>query len=101
MMEVDNYKIRRMSSFFKTIGDPTRLKILFALGKDEMSVQDISDALGMPQPTISHQLRVLRQEQLVINRRDGRHVFYSIYDDHVHLILAQGIDHVSHTVVEE
>lgn len=98
---MDEYKILRMASFFKTIGEPTRLRILFALGKGDKSVQEIADELSLPQPTISHQLRILRQENLVINRRSGRQIFYSIFDAHVHLILEQGIDHVSHTNREE
>lgn len=94
---MDEYSVMRMASFFKTIGEPTRLRILFALGDVEKSVQEIADELELPQPTISHQLRILRQENLVINRRKGRHIFYSIFDAHVHQILAQGVDHVSHT----
>ncbi len=97
MEEMNEYKIQRMASFFKTIGEPTRLRILFALGSCERPVQDIANELKLPQSTVSHQLRILRQEQFVIGRRSGKRVFYSIYDSHVHLILAQGVDHVTHT----
>lgn len=97
---MNEYKILRMASFFKTIGEPTRLRLLFSLGKEEKSVQNLADELELPQPTVSHQLRILRQERLVIGRRSGKQVFYSIYDSHVHQILEQGIDHVSHTDVE-
>lgn len=93
----EEIKVNRLAAFFKTLGDITRIKILAALQDGEMSVQDIADALGMSQPAISHQLRILRQEQLVINKREGRKIFYSIYDSHVHSILKQGMDHISHT----
>ncbi len=93
---IEEQKIFNMSNLFKVLGEPTRLKILFVLADGEKSVQEIADALDMSQPTISHQLRTLRQERFVINKRKGRKIFYSIYDTHINLILEQGVDHVSH-----
>ncbi len=98
---IEEQQILDMSNLFKVLGEPTRLKILFALVEKELSVQEIADELGMSQPTISHQLRTLRQERFVINRRKGQRIFYSIYDTHVHLILEQGINHVLHDGEED
>lgn len=84
----------RMAELFKTFGDPTRIRILSALARQEMCVCDIADLLGMSQSAISHQLRVLKQMELVKFRREGKTVFYSLADSHVSTILAQGLDHV-------
>lgn len=59
-----------------------------------MCVCDIATLLNMSMSAISHQLRVLKQAQLIKFRRDGRTVFYSLADDHVRTILEQGMDHI-------
>ncbi len=88
-------EVRALADLFKTFGDPTRLRILEALSKQELCVCDIADLLGMTQSAISHQLRVLKQQFLVKARRDGKTVFYSLADTHVSTILAQGLEHVN------
>ena len=75
-------------------GDTTRIKILFALMEQERCVADISEVIGMTQSAVSHQLRTLKQSRLVRARRDGKNVFYSLSDDHVFTVLAQGMTHV-------
>ena len=83
-----------LADFFKVFGDATRLKILYVLLCSEMCVYDISTILGMSQSAISHQLRVLKQMDLVKNRREGKTIFYSLADDHITTILSQGLDHI-------
>ncbi len=83
-----------LAELYKVFGDSTRIKILFALFESEMCVCDIAQLLNMSISAISHQLRVLKQAQLVRFRRDGRTVFYSLADDHVRTILGQGMDHI-------
>ena len=90
-------KFDHMGELFKSFGDPTRLKILFALSRDEMCVCDIAALLGMSQSAISHQLRVLRNVRLVKNNKIGKSVYYSLDDDHVKKIFEQGLEHVEHT----
>ncbi len=85
-----------LAELFKVFGDPTRLKLLAALLGQEMCVCDLSDLLGISQSAVSHQLRLLRASRLVKNRREGKSVFYSLDDDHVATILAQGMEHVRH-----
>ncbi len=87
--------IRAMADLFKTFGDPTRLRILAALFREELCVCDIADRLGMTQSAISHQLRVLKQQELVRFRRDGKTVYYSLADSHVETIFLQGLEHAS------
>lgn len=86
--------ILELSNLFKVFGDPTRIRILYALSAKELCVCDIADILGMTQSAISHQLRVLKQASLVKFRRDGKTVYYSLADSHVETILSQGLDHV-------
>ncbi|PKK94328.1 MAG: transcriptional regulator [Tenericutes bacterium HGW-Tenericutes-6] len=83
-----------MSSLFKVISDPTRIKILYAIEHQALCVCDISLLLNMTQSAISHQLRILRQEGLVSYQKRGKHVFYTLKDEHVHLIFNQAFVHV-------
>ena len=84
-----------LADFFKVLGDSTRIKILYALFSSEMCVQDLTEVLNMNQSAISHQLRILKQTGLVKYRKNGKHVFYSLDDDHVTQIIAQGMNHLS------
>jgi len=87
-------ELQDLGDFFKVFGDVTRLKILYVLLCSEMCVYDISALLGMSQSAISHQLKVLKQMDLVKNRREGKTIFYSLADDHIVTILSQGLDHI-------
>lgn len=84
-----------LAELFKVFGDSTRIKILWALDAAEMCVCDISVLLNMTQSAISHQLRVLKQANLVKSRRDGKIVYYSLDDEHVKHIFDQGLIHIN------
>ncbi|RAK09397.1 ArsR family transcriptional regulator [Halanaerobium saccharolyticum] len=83
-----------LAELFKTMGDPTRIKILYALKERELCVCDLSELLDMSSSAISHQLRVLRNNKLVKYRKEGRSVYYSLDDDHVMCLFGQGLEHV-------
>lgn len=83
-----------LSDLFKIFGDTTRCKILYALFESEMCVCAIAELLGMTQSAISHQLRILKDADLVGKRREGKTVYYFLSDDHVRTIIAQGFDHL-------
>lgn len=83
------------ANFFKVMGDGTRFKILWSLDQHEMCVCDLAATLGMSKSAVSHQLRRLRENKLVTARREGKMVFYTIADDHVHLMLKGCIDHAT------
>ena len=87
-------EIARLSGFFKVFGDDTRLAILSALASGELCVCDIAAVSGVTQSAISHQLRILRDTQLVRYRREGRIVYYSLNDFHIEQILAMGLEHI-------
>ena len=84
-----------LADFFKVFADTTRIKILYVLLETEMCVCDIAQTLDMTQSAISHQLRVLKQMDLVKNRRDGKTIYYSLADNHIVSILNQGMEHIN------
>ena len=83
-----------LADFYKIFGDTTRVKILYALDKSELCVCDISALLGMSVSAVSHQLRTLRESDLVRTKRQGKVIYYSLADDHVKSILECGIEHI-------
>ncbi len=93
-ISIDEEMLFDLAELFKTFSDSTRIRILFALLKKEMAVNDIAELLSMNQSAISHQLRVLKTSGLVKYRRDGKSLIYSLADSHVETILSQGLDHV-------
>lgn len=83
-----------LADFFKVLGDSTRVKIMWALDSEEICVCDLAVLLNMTKSAISHQLRTLRQANLVKFRKEGKIVFYSLTDDHVKDILEKGLEHI-------
>ena len=90
----DAATLARLADAFKTFGDPTRVRILWALSVGEMCVGHLAELLQMEQSAVSHQLRVLRQAHLVRFRKEGRSAVYALDDDHVQHILQLGLSHV-------
>lgn len=83
-----------LADLFKTFGDTTRIKILYALMDRALCVCDLAEVVGTSQSAVSHQLRTLKQARLVKFRREGKSALYSLADDHVHTMLAQGMTHI-------
>ena len=83
-----------LADLFKIFSDTTRIKILYALMNEGKRVADIAEAVGATQSAVSHQLRILKQARLVRFQRDGKNVIYSLADDHVYTMLAQGMSHI-------
>jgi DNA-binding transcriptional ArsR family regulator len=90
----DERTVALLSETFRTLGDPTRTRIVFALSCEELCVGDLAGLLGVTQSGISHQLRVLRNMDLVRYRRKGRLAYYSLDDDHIENLFAEGLRHV-------
>ena len=91
---LDGDTATNVAGLFKAMSDPTRVRIIGLLAHVEMCVGDLCRALGMSQPAVSHQLRVLRQGKLVKVRRDGQHIFYTLADEHIHTLFHQGLSHI-------
>ena len=83
-----------LAEFFRIFSDPTRLRILFAIDRDALCVCDIAGLLGMTKSAVSHQLKILRQSDLVTHRKSGKNVFYSLADDHVRDIIEKALEHI-------
>lgn len=80
---------------FKVFGDGTRMKILYSLFESELCVCAIGDLLNMSPSAISHQLKTLKEANLIANRREGKTIYYFLADDHVRTIIAQGYSHIT------
>ena len=88
--------VQEMAEFFKIFGDGTRIRVLQTLMEGEKNVGALAEVLEMSQSAVSHQLRVLRQNDLVKYRKEGKVVFYSLDDEHVENVLQQGMAHLRH-----
>ena len=86
----------RMAEIFKALSDPTRLRIVSTLVEHELCVHTLTELLGISQSAVSHQLRLMRQLHLVRFRKEGRHVYYTLDDDHVRDLFQQGLLHAEH-----
>ena len=83
-----------LADLFKVFADTTRIKILYSLMGKELCVAQIAEIVGATQSAISHQLRILKQAHLVKFQREGKNIIYSLADDHVYTMLAQGMNHI-------
>lgn len=83
-----------LAETFQALADSTRVQIIWALSHGELCVGDLEKALELPQTTVSHHLRTLRNLKLVKVRKDGRTSHYSLDDEHVEKLLREGIEHV-------
>lgn len=90
----DEKSLLSMADLFKVFGDPTRMKILYALFESEFCVGDIALLLGMNQSAVSHQLKILKDASLVRCRRVGKNIYYALSDGHVSTIISMGMEHV-------
>ena len=88
---------QQAADLFKILGDATRVKILQVLSKREMCVCDLAAVIGMGQSAVSHQLRLLRNARVVSYRKEGQSAWYSLNDNHIAVLLYQGIEHSQHS----
>ncbi len=86
--------INSMAQFFGMLSDPSRLKIVVVLKKEELCVHEIADAIGLSISAVSHQLRLLKTAKMVKNRRNGKMVYYSLDDEHLVQLLSVANEHV-------
>lgn len=83
------------AELFKVLGDPTRLRLLFALLQEELCVCDLAEFVEASPSAVSHQLRLLRTARLVRSRREGKLIYYRLDDDHVSRLLKEGLVHAA------
>lgn len=87
-------EVEGLAALFKAMGDPNRLRILWALEQGEMCVCDLALLVGVSESAVSHQLRLLRQLQLVANRREGPVLYYRLNEDHVSQLIHLALEHL-------
>lgn len=85
-----------LAQVFKVLADPTRVRLISLLAEEELFVGELAQLLDMTLSAVSHHLRLLRQLRLVKARRQGRHVYYSLDDEHVRDVYKLGLEHVRH-----
>jgi ArsR family transcriptional regulator len=86
----------QLAQTFKAMADPTRVRILHALALSELCVCDLARLVQISESAVSHQLGLLRALRVVHRRKTGRHVFYTLEDDHIRSLIEQGLAHQSH-----
>lgn len=88
--------IDSQSEIFRALSDPTRVKILYLLSSEEMCVHDLTTLINSSQSSVSHHLKILKLNNLVKARREGKAVYYSLADQHVSGLFSQCLEHVEH-----
>jgi DNA-binding transcriptional ArsR family regulator len=91
---LDDRSATDLAETFRLLGDVTRVRMLDALSRSELCVSDLAGRLRLSESAVSHQLRLLRGMRLVRPRRAGRMVFYTLDDQHIVGLFAQGLEHV-------
>jgi DNA-binding transcriptional ArsR family regulator len=93
---LDRDLAHQVAETMQALATPSRVRILARLYEGSASVTEISAAVAMDGSAVSHQLRILRHLGLVVGERDGRHVHYSLHDEHVGQLMEQAMSHVEH-----
>ena len=89
--------IEKAASLLRAAGEPERLRLLERLGKSEACVGELATEFNCGTPTISQRLKILHQEGLISRRREGKHIYYQLDDDHVKQLLDNVLAHVAHS----
>jgi len=93
---VDEETAAGLAETFQALADPTRVRLISALAEGELCVYDLAALIGLSQSAVSHQLRLLRDLRLVKFRKEGRVVYYSLDDEHIHDLFQRGLEHYKH-----
>jgi DNA-binding transcriptional ArsR family regulator len=94
--ELDELVAAQVAELFSALGDTSRIRIIALLTEAEMNVGQLAESVDLSQSAVSHHLRHLRQMRLVRTRKDGRHVYYHLDDEHIKDIFQCGLEHVLH-----
>ena len=92
-IQVDPQACERAAAIFRALGDPQRLRLLILLEASERCVSEICTLLDEPMPAISQRLRLLKSERIVRSRREGKHIYYALADEHISRLVTNGVMH--------
>ena len=98
---IDEKTLEDIATFYKVLGDSTRIKIINVLDCHEMCVCDISVLVNMTKSAVSHQLKKLKDMNIVKSRKEGKEVFYSLSDAHVKEVFEISFEHVKEKYYEK
>ncbi|NIA07440.1 MAG: metalloregulator ArsR/SmtB family transcription factor [Actinobacteria bacterium] len=90
----DEAMTNALAETFRALGDPTRIRIITVLSRQELCVCDLAKILGLTGSAVSHQLRLLRGQRLVKYRKEGKIAYYTLDDQHINNLFAEGVRHV-------
>ncbi len=90
----DDEKMEKLSTLYHVFSDSVRLKIICALFDEPSNVNDLSAKLNATQSNISHHLAILKANDLVTAKKNGKQVIYSLKDEHVQMIFEMGLEHI-------
>jgi DNA-binding transcriptional ArsR family regulator len=93
--QIDEHSCRLAAGIFRALGDPARMQLLTLLARQELCVSEIASALQDSLPAVSQRLKLLRSERIVTQRREGKHIYYALADQHIAELIANGIAHAS------
>ena len=92
-MQVNPQACERAASIFRALSDPQRLRMLMLLEAEERCVSEICTLLDEPMPAVSQRLRLLKSERIVRSRREGKHVYYTLADEHISRLVTNRVIH--------
>ena len=92
-VKINDSACERAASIFRALGDPQRLRLLIMLESRAYCVSELAEALDEPLPAISQRLRILKSERIVVSRREGKHIYYSLADEHISRLVTNGVMH--------
>ena len=92
-IQVNPQACERAASIFRALSDPQRLRMLMLLEAEERCVSEICTLLDEPMPAVSQRLRLLKSERIVRSRREGKHVYYTLADEHISRLVTNGVMH--------
>ena len=95
--DMQEYTLQKLAIFFSVLGDTGRIKIINTLIGGEYCVNHLAEEVGLSQSAVSHQLKVLKTNNIVKSRRDGKNIYYSLNDEHIFDIFEIGLAHITHT----
>jgi ArsR family transcriptional regulator, lead/cadmium/zinc/bismuth-responsive transcriptional repressor len=90
---VDPEALKRASEIFRALGDPARLRILTLLMAGPRCVTELATDLKDNLPAVSQRLKLLKSERIVSNRRQGKHIYYALLDEHIGQLVMTGLSH--------
>jgi DNA-binding transcriptional ArsR family regulator len=93
---IDDDQVGIIVEVFRMLADPTRVKVLWALVDQELSVNELAEVVGKPAPSVSQHLAKLRMARLVRTRRAGTTIFYSIENEHVRQLVSDAVFNAEH-----